>query len=69
MMASSNENIFHVTGPLRGESTSHWWIHVTKASDVELWIDVFLPVPEQPVDQTVEMPVTWDAIALIMISL
>ena len=37
MMASSNENIFHVTGPLWGESTSHQGIPLTKASDVHLW--------------------------------
>ena len=37
MMASSNGNIFHITGPLWGEFTSHWWIPHTKASDAELW--------------------------------
>ena len=37
MMTSSNENIFRVTGPLRGEFTGHRWIPLTKASDVELW--------------------------------
>ena len=37
MMMSSNGNIFHVTGPLWGESTSDRWIPLTKASDVELW--------------------------------
>ena len=26
MMTSSNGNIFHVTGPLRGEFTGHRWI-------------------------------------------
>ena len=36
-MTSSNGNIFHVTGPLCGESTGHRWIPLTKASDVELW--------------------------------
>ena len=30
-------NIFHVTGPLWGESTGHRWIPLTKASDAELW--------------------------------
>ena len=42
MMVSSNGNIFHVTGPLWGESTSHWWIPHTKASDMEL---LFWSVP------------------------
>ena len=36
-MMSSNGNIFRVTGPLCGEFTSHRWIHLTKASDAELW--------------------------------
>ena len=35
MMASSNGNIFRVTGPLCGEFTGHRWIPRTKASDVE----------------------------------
>ena len=37
MMASSNGNIFGVTGPLYGEFTGSRWIPLTKASDVELW--------------------------------
>ena len=37
MMTSSNGNIFHANGPLWGEFTGHRWIHVTKASDAELW--------------------------------
>ena len=66
MMASSNENIFHVTGPLWGQSTGHrWWIPLTKASDGELWC--FLgTAPEQTVEQTSETPTIWDAIALIV---
>ena len=36
-MTSSNGDIFHVTGPLWGESTGHWWIPLTKANDVKLW--------------------------------
>ena len=32
-------------------------------------VDVFLSAPEQTVDQTIETPVIWDAIALIMTSL
>ena len=39
MMASSNGNIFHVTGPLCGEFTGHPWIPLTKASDAVF--DVF----------------------------
>ena len=37
MMTSSNENIFRVTGHLRGEFTGLRWIPHTKASDAELW--------------------------------
>ena len=37
MMASSNGNIFHVTGTLCGEFTGDRWISRTKASDAELW--------------------------------
>ena len=36
-MASSNGNIFRVTGILCGEFSNHWWIPRTKASDAELW--------------------------------
>ena len=35
MMMSSNENIFRVTGSLRGEVIGHRWIPFTKASDAE----------------------------------
>ena len=35
-MASSNGNIFRVTGPLCGEFTGYRWLPLTKASDVEL---------------------------------
>ena len=67
MMTSSNGNIFRVTGPLWREATGHRWIPLTKASDEELWC-VFLSVTEQTVEQTIEMPVIWDDIALIMTS-
>ena len=47
MMTSSNENIFHVTGPLCGEFTGDRWIPLTKASDRALmfsldWINDWL---------------------------
>ena len=60
MMTSSNGNILRVTG--------QWWIPLTKASDAELWCFLW-PVPEQTVEQTIEMPAIWDAIMLIMMSL
>ena len=54
MMTSSNENIFRVTGP--------------KSSDAELWCFLWYAT-EQTVEQTIQMPVIWDAIELIMTSL
>ena len=68
MMMSSNGNIFHVNGPLLGESTGHQWIPLSKACDTELWC-VLWSAPEQAVKQTNEMPVIWDAITLIMTSM
>ena len=53
-MMSLNGNIFHITGHLWGEPTSHLWISFT---------------PQQAVEQTVEMLLIWDAIVLIMTSL
>ena len=68
MMTSSNGNIVRVTGPLWWESDGHRWIPFTKATDTELWY--FLrSAPEQMIEQIIETPVTWDAIALIMTSL
>ena len=68
MMTSSNGNIIRVTGPLRGESTGYRGIPLTKATDAELWCFVW-SVLEQTAEQTIEMPVIWDAIALIVMSL
>ena len=64
MMTSSNGNIFHITGPLWGESTGHWCIPLTKASDAELWC-IFWSSPEQMVEQTIKMPVIWDVIFML----
>ena len=50
------------------KSTGHWWIPLTKASDSELWCFPWT-APEQTVEQTIETPVIWNAIALIMTSL
>ena len=65
MMTSSNGNLFRATGPLWGESTGHRWIPLTKASDTELWRFLWC-APEQKIEQTVEMPVIWDVMALIV---
>ena len=64
MMTSSNGNIFRVTGLLCGEFTGRRCIPHTKASDAELWCYLW-PAPEPTVEQTMETPVIWDAIALI----
>ena len=68
MMTSANGNIFHITGPLWGESTGDRWIPLTKASDAELWYFLW-SAPEQTIEQIIETPVIWDEIALIMTSL
>ena len=44
------------------------WIPLTKASDEELWYFLW-SASEQTVEQTLEAPVIWDAITLIMTSL
>ena len=51
MMTSSNGTIFRVTGPFLGESTGHWWIPLTNASDAKLWC-FLLSAPEQTVEST-----------------
>ena len=56
---------FRVTDPLRGESTGHRWIPLTKASDAELWC-FLLCTPEQTVGQTVYLPVLCDATKMSM---
>ena len=68
MKASSNGNIFRVTGPLLGEFIGYRWIPLTKGSDTELWCFLW-SAPDQMVKQTSEVPVISDAIALIMASL
>ena len=44
------------------------WIPITTASDAELWCPLW-SAPEQTVVQTIETPVIWDVIALIVTSL
>ena len=68
MMMSSNGNIFRVAGPLWGEFISHRSFPLTQASDAE-FSSFLSSAPEQTIDQTIETPVIWDAMALIMTSL
>ena len=65
LMTSSNENIFGVSGPLWWEVTGHRQIPLTNASGAELWCFLW-SAPEQTAEQTLEMPVIWDTITLIM---
>ena len=68
MMTSSNGNIFHITGPLWGESTVTggfpWQRSVTWGFGA--FFDLRL---NKRLSQHIETPVTWDAIALIMTQL
>ena len=68
MMTSSNRNILRVTGPLWVETIGHRWIFFTKASDAEHWCYLW-STPKRMVEQTIDTPAIWDAIALIMPSL
>ena len=52
MMTSSNGSIFHITGPLWGESAGYRLIPLTKASDMELWC-LLWSAPEQTAEQTI----------------
>ena len=54
--------------PFARESTGHRWIPLTKVSDEELCYFLW-SAPAQTVEQTIGMPVIWDAIALIMMAL
>ena len=54
--------------PFVRESTGDWWIPFTKAHDGELWC-LLWSTPEQTVEQTIDTPVIWDAIVLIIASM
>ena len=58
--------ICEVNPPVTGGFPSG--ISLTKPSDAELWCFLWYG-PEQMAEQTIETPVIWDAIALIMTSL
>ena len=60
--------ILHLTCPVWGESIGQQWIPLTKTSDEELWCFRW-STPDQTVKQTIEIPVIWNANALIMTSL
>ena len=64
MMTSSNENIFRVTGLLCGNSLVTG--EFPSQRPVTRILDVFCDLPERIVEQTMETPVIWDAIALIL---
>ena len=60
MMTSSNGNIFHVTGPLWGESTGHRWLPlarpVTRSFDVFFVLRLNKWMSKQSRHQRFEMP-------------
>ena len=60
------ETFFRVTGQLCREFIGNRWIPCTTASDEKIWC---LLLSEPTVAQTMEKPVIWEAIALIMTSL
>ena len=62
------ETFFALLALLCKISTGHRWIPLTKASNAELRCFLWSAL-EQTAEQTIEMPVIWDAIALIMTSL
>ena len=53
MITSSNGSIFHITDPLCGKFTDHWWTPLTRASDAELWCFLW-SAPEQSIEKTTE---------------
>ena len=65
IMTSSNGNISLVPSPLWGESIVDRWIPLAKPSDAELWRFLW-SAPEEALEQTIETPVVWDAMALIL---
>ena len=67
MMASSNGNIFCVTGHLCRQFTGHLWIPHTLTSDAELWCFLW-SAPELTIELTIMRLVIWDAIVPIMTS-
>ena len=54
-----------VTGPLWGETTGDHWIPLAKASDAKLWCFLWC-APAQAVEQTIDMPMSWGTMALIV---
>ena len=48
-----------------GKFTGHRWIPLTNASDAELWCFLW-SASEQTVNQTIETPAFWDAVALVL---
>ena len=59
------KKIFHVTGLLCGEFTTHQWIPLTKASDMELRCFLW-SAAEQMAEQTTETPEISNTIALFV---
>ena len=67
MMTSWNGNAVRVVDPLWWKSTGHQSIPLTKASNAKHWCFLWYP-PEQKFEQTVQFPVIWDVITVIVTS-
>ena len=65
LIITSFANWYTIAFNKANKSTGDRWISLTKASDAELWCFLWF-TPEQTVEQTLEMPVVWDAFALLM---
>ena len=63
MMTSPNGNIFRVTGPLWGDPMDFHHKGRWRA------LMFFCDLPENKIEHTIETPVIWDAITLILTSL
>ena len=65
MMASRYWELFRITGPLIGESTGNLLMPSQKASSGAFVFSLFC-YPEQAFQQTLECPVIWEAMTLML---
>ena len=63
MLASQHGNTSHVTSPVWGESTGHWWIPTHRASNT--WFDVDFYTSLNNRWSHSRFPVIWDAMVLM----
>ena len=63
MKTSWHGNTFRITGHLWGESTGHRWIPLTNDQWCGLWCSLWCQ-PKRSLEQTVGLPVIWNAMTL-----